>query len=1297
MRLGGRHFLLSDAVYVRVATQVHHYVFSGVSPGWTVGETIPVALLAYTVPGEPTGLLATTQGTRAVDLVWTAPELDDGGIEGYRVEFSVDGGMTWQELVASTGTADTSYRDASVGPGETRHYRVRGIGGHGNPGPPSETASATTLHGILGIEVTSTPALGRDTYLAREAVEVTVTLSGAAELLGASLGLALGDAVVDAACVTGADGRCRATPTVVFRHVVQVEEMDTDGIGWAADAIGGSAVADALDAGGVPVGVDLSHEAGGPFANHKVNGERSPPTAADGRVATPEDTAYVFTAADFSFADVDADALAKVTIETLPSAGTLALGTTTLTPPQEIGKASLDASDLTFAPAANANGDGYASFTFRVSDVAHESAGAYTMTIDVTAVNDPATGAPAIAGTARVGETLTASPGTIADIDGLSGPGYAYQWIWVLPAGLEIDIEGATGELYVVAAAYEGHTIRVQADFTDDAGNAEQRTSDATAQVQAALPVITIAGEGDVTEGEAAEFTVSRTGAVSKELLVRVAIGSTGSVFASEFTAPLLISIIAGQSTSSFPLPTVDDSTDEADSEVTASLVEDSASPVAYRLGTARSAVVSVEDNDPAPVVVLSLAPASIAETGGTAAVTADLDRPSSAATTVTISVPAAAVDAVSLSENKVLEIAAGATASTGDVTLKAIDNDVDAPDAEVLITAAVVNAVGFTGPDPVTLTIIADAGDNTAPTAAHGMVTTPEDTAYVFTVADFGFADIDAGAGDVLATVAIETLPSPGTLALGATAVSAGDRVAASDLGTLAFTPAANEHGSPYAEFEFRVGDGTVESVGAYTMTIDVTAANDPATGAPEIEGTVQVGETLTVSTAGVADVDGTTQADNGDAGHAYTYRWVRVDGGVETDLSQGTGIDYVPVAGDVGSALKVFVRFTDDDGTVETVPSAPTAAVSAGVPGVPRGLVAQPGDGQVELTWDAPASDGGAVVERYRYRVSVDSGVTWSPDWTDVPDGDGDSELADERSATIVGLDNGTEYVFQVRAVNGVGGGAPAEETATPDLVTAVAFGAASYAAAEGGAGAVVSVNLSAEAEHELVIPLTATAAGGATAQGDADADWSGVPVSVTFGPGEASTTFTVTATDDAVDDDGESVLLGFGATLPAGVALGTPSTTSVILVDDETAGVLSVALETIADDDIVNAAEHGLGFAISGTVTMGGSVAVDGASVTVRVGGTDLPAATTASDGTWSVNVGSDASYVVEPSVAVSGGGDEDRPYRCIRGDALARRGPHAAVVPRLHGAVVVAGRGCDGCAEPVEHQRHRHSLL
>ena len=90
------------------------------------------------------------------------------------------------------------------------------------------------------------------------------------------------------------------------------------------------------------------------------------------------------------------------------------------------------------------------------------------------------------------------------------------------------------------------------------------------------------------------------------------------------------------------------------------------------------------------------------------------------------------------------------------------------------------------------------------------------------------------------------------------------------------------------------------------------------------------------------------------------------------------------------------------------------------------------------------------------------------------------------------------------------------------------------------------------------------------------------------------------------------------GGGCELRGGGGSGT-STVQVL-----SAGMLSVALETIADDDIVNAAEHGLGFAISGTVTTGGSVVVDGASVTVEVGATELTA-TTASDGTWSVNVG------------------------------------------------------------------------
>ena len=44
-------------------------------------------------------------------------------------------------------------------------------------------------------------------------------------------------------------------------------------------------------------------------------------------------------------------------------------------------------------------------------------------------------------------------------------------------------------------------------------------------------------------------------------------------------------------------------------------------------------------------------------------------------------------------------------------------------------------------------------------------------------------------------------------------------------------------------------------------------------------------------------------------------------------------------------------------------------------------------------------------------------------------------------------------------------------------------------------------------------------------------ASADYSGVPTSVTFQSGDIEKTFTFTATQNSVDDDSESVKLGFG----------------------------------------------------------------------------------------------------------------------------------------------------------------------
>ena len=95
------------------------------------------------------------------------------------------------------------------------------------------------------------------------------------------------------------------------------------------------------------------------------------------------------------------------------------------------------------------------------------------------------------------------------------------------------------------------------------------------------------------------------------------------------------------------------------------------------------------------------------------------------------------------------------------------------------------------------------------------------------------------------------------------------------------------------------------------------------PATGAPAISGTAQVGETLTASTSGIADADGLTNV-------SYRYQWIRNDVSSDRNIRYATGTTYTLVAADEGQTIKVKVRFDDDEGNEETLTSAETDAVA-------------------------------------------------------------------------------------------------------------------------------------------------------------------------------------------------------------------------------------------------------------------------------------------------------------------------------------------------------------------------------
>ena len=101
-------------------------------------------------------------------------------------------------------------------------------------------------------------------------------------------------------------------------------------------------------------------------------------------------------------------------------------------------------------------------------------------------------------------------------------------------------------------------------------------------------------------------------------------------------------------------------------------------------------------------------------------------------------------------------------------------------------------------------------------------------------------------------------------------------------------------------------------------------TAQNNPATGAPTINGTAQVGETLTADTSGIADSDGLTNV-------SYSYQWIANDGNSDSGITGATASSYTLAADDEGKTIKVRVDFTDDAGNAETLTSASTSSVAA------------------------------------------------------------------------------------------------------------------------------------------------------------------------------------------------------------------------------------------------------------------------------------------------------------------------------------------------------------------------------
>ena len=677
------------------------------------------------------------------------------------------------------------------------------------------------------------------------------------------------------------------------------------------------------------------------------------PEGTDGTLILDEDDSHILTAADFGFSDpVDGtDSLAAVKITSLPGAGELRYNGVAITQGQvdggyEVSAADLGSDLLVFVPAANASGEGYASFTFQVRDDGGTANGgvdldptANTITFDVTAINDApvldTSGSPALGGIAEdvaegdnTGTTVAALvvDGSITDADGSP-----VEFIYVTAAddahgSWQFSTDGATWSDIDFSGANAGKGLLLAADDALRFVPAGDWHGSATITFGAWDESTGTAGsyaDISVTGGTSAFSTATDTAAISVSAVADIA---DDSVTTDEDQA-VDIDVLANDSFEG--TPSVTGVTDGSHGTVT---VIESGTKVRYTPNdnfhgsdSFTYTVTSGGVTETATVDVTVDQVNDAAQFDGDTSGSGNEDSQQTGTLTV--------ADAIDGMTTPGFRIDAGDGAARGTAT---IDGTTGAwtydPDAN------------FNGVDSFTVSVTDDDGNvethevslsvaavNDVPVnAVPGTQTVDEDQGLVFssangnaiTVSDS--ADTDVGGTDSLNTTLIVTAgvlsitPGSGALATGDGTASVSLQGTAAQINAalagLTYTPEANFNGSDTLTITTSdLGNSGAGGVLSDETELDITVnpVNDDPTGTLLIAddgGTLVRGAVLTADTSAVADVDGLGE---------FSYQWL-ADG---EDIDGASASTFTLTAAQEGTTVSVVVSYTDGDGTPETV----------------------------------------------------------------------------------------------------------------------------------------------------------------------------------------------------------------------------------------------------------------------------------------------------------------------------------------------------------------------------------------
>jgi PKD repeat protein len=251
-----------------------------------------------------------------------------------------------------------------------------------------------------------------------------------------------------------------------------------------------------------------------------------------------------------------------------------------------------------------------------------------------------------------------------------------------------------------------------------------------------------------------------------------------------------------------------------------------------------------------------------------------------------------------------------------------------------------------------------------------------------------------------------------------------------------VSFTGTATGGKAPYS-YSWNFGDGSATSTtqnpshtynSSCTCTATLTVTD---TSAPVKTATSTV--TVTVSAVGqplAATASGTPTSGQIPLSVAFTgtgtggtppygYSWNFGDGSA-TSAAQNPGHTY-----DTAGTYTAVLTVTDSASHTATSSVSLTASPIAGTPpDAPTGLTAAPGNGQVSLSWTAPANNGGVAITSYKVYRST------TPGTETLLTAGGCGGLGVTVNCTDSGLTNGQTYYYKVSAVNSIGEGAQSTE---------------------------------------------------------------------------------------------------------------------------------------------------------------------------------------------------------------------------------------------------------------------------